>query len=176
MIHLSVGLLEMITSQLFTNISHDFRTPLTLMVGPLKRLIDDTDTDTKSQLKLQGIYRNVNILLQLINQLLDFRKSETGKLNLHASKQDIVEFVEDIRLTMPYTMSYEACKSVGDRETLFFLCPIDIDNEGITGTKLYTKDEVYAFAEKWPEALPDVYYTSVEHLQNSFIPSTATIH
>ncbi|MFB9056130.1 two-component regulator propeller domain-containing protein [Mariniflexile ostreae] len=85
--------------QLFTNISHDFRTPLTLMVGPLKRLIDDTDTDTKSQLKLQGIYRNVNILLQLINQLLDFRKSEVGKLTVSVSEVALIPFIKNIKLS-----------------------------------------------------------------------------
>lgn len=88
----------------------------------------------------------------------------------------MAEFVEDIRNTLPYTMSYEPFKAVGDRETLFFLSPITTDNPAITDVVLYTPQDIYAFAEKWPEVLPQVYYTSVEDLQNSFIPSTATIH
>lgn len=85
--------------QLFTNISHDFRTPLTLILGPLKRLMDDTKGDSILQSQLKGIYRNTNILLQLINQLLDFRKAESGKLKMHFSKNDFVTFVEDIKLS-----------------------------------------------------------------------------
>ncbi|TGV04760.1 hybrid sensor histidine kinase/response regulator transcription factor [Flavivirga rizhaonensis] len=85
--------------QLFTNISHDFRTPLTLIVGPLKRMINNQVGDSYIQNQLTGMYRNASILLQLINQLLDFRKSETGKLLLHVSKNDMVTFLKDIQLS-----------------------------------------------------------------------------
>ncbi|MBJ6368253.1 two-component regulator propeller domain-containing protein [Snuella sedimenti] len=85
--------------QLFTNISHDFRTPLTLIVGPLKRLMDNTKENNYVQSQLEGIYRNTNILLQLINQLLDFRKAESGKLKMHFSKHNMVPFLEDIKLS-----------------------------------------------------------------------------
>ncbi len=84
--------------QLFTNISHDFRTPLTLIVGPLKRILKNDHLDPKIQKQLGGMYRNASILLQLINQLLDFRKSEAGKLKLAASKANIVPFLENIKL------------------------------------------------------------------------------
>ncbi|GAA4232832.1 two-component regulator propeller domain-containing protein [Postechiella marina] len=85
--------------QLFTNISHDFRTPLTLIIGPLKRLIDKNKADEGLQKQLSGMYRNATILLQLINQLLDFRKSESGKLKLMATKRNIVPFLENIKLS-----------------------------------------------------------------------------
>ncbi len=85
--------------QLFTNISHDFRTPLTLILGPLKRLIDKNEGNGSIQKQLAGMYRNATILLQLINQLLDFRKSEAGKLKLSASKRNIVPFLENIKLS-----------------------------------------------------------------------------
>lgn len=85
--------------QLFTNISHDFRTPLTLIVGPLKRMINEKVGDEKIQGRLTGMYRNASILLQLINQLLDFRKSESGKLKLSASKSNIVPVLENIKLS-----------------------------------------------------------------------------
>ncbi|WP_282080406.1 hybrid sensor histidine kinase/response regulator transcription factor [Aquimarina algiphila] len=84
---------------LFTNISHDFRTPLTLIIGPLRRMIKDKSGDDYVQNQLTGMYRNASILLQLINQLLDFRKSEAGKLLIHASKYDMVLFVKNIRLS-----------------------------------------------------------------------------
>ena len=85
--------------KLFTNISHDFRTPLTLIIGPLKRLIDKNQGDSNIQKQLLGMYRNATILLQLINQLLDFRKSEAGKLKLSAGKRNIVPFLENIKLS-----------------------------------------------------------------------------
>lgn len=85
--------------QLFTNISHDFRTPLTLIIGPLKRLIDKNQTNDDLQKQLSSMYRNATILLQLINQLLDFRKSESGKLKLLAGKRNIVPFLENIKLS-----------------------------------------------------------------------------
>lgn len=85
--------------QLFTNISHDFRTPLTLIIGPLKRLIDTNQGNGTLQKQLAGMYRNANTLLQLINQLLDFRKSEAGKLKLSVSSRNIVPFLENIKLS-----------------------------------------------------------------------------
>ncbi len=84
--------------QLFTNISHDFRTPLTLIAGPLKKILDQKMGSSVIQDQLKGVYRNVTILLQLINQLLDFRKSEAGKLNLQPSKQNIIMFLQDTML------------------------------------------------------------------------------
>jgi signal transduction histidine kinase/ligand-binding sensor domain-containing protein/DNA-binding response OmpR family regulator len=83
----------------FTNISHEFRTPLTLIIGPLQRLITQSKNDPQTASQLQIIQRNAYTLLQLINQLLDFRKSEEGRVNLQVSKNDIVSFIEDIKLS-----------------------------------------------------------------------------
>ncbi|MBU3024449.1 hybrid sensor histidine kinase/response regulator transcription factor [Zobellia galactanivorans] len=83
--------------QLFTNISHDFRTPLTLITAPLQRLIEEKKDDPQLHRQLSGMQRNARILLQLINQLLDFRKAENGKLKLAFSKNDIIPFVEDTK-------------------------------------------------------------------------------
>ncbi|MDW5289197.1 two-component regulator propeller domain-containing protein [Formosa sp. PL04] len=85
--------------QLFTNISHDFRTPLTLIIGPLKKMLNEKTGSSSIHNQLSGMYRNASILLQLINQLLDFRKSEAGKLHLHASKNDLVDFLKNIQLS-----------------------------------------------------------------------------
>jgi len=82
---------------LFTNISHDFRTPLTLIIGPLERMIKKKDGSRFIQEQHQTMYRNASVLLQLINQLLDFRKSESGNLKLKASKNNIVSFLENIK-------------------------------------------------------------------------------
>ena len=83
--------------KLFTNISHDFRTPLTLIIGPLERMLKNKEGNSHVQKQHQTMYRNASVLLQLINQLLDFRKSESGKLKLKVSKNNITEFIENIK-------------------------------------------------------------------------------
>lgn len=85
--------------QLFTNISHDFRTPLTLIIGPLERMLAKKMGNSFIQEQHETMHRNASVLLQLVNQLLDFRKSESGKLQLKASKNNIVPFVENIKLS-----------------------------------------------------------------------------
>jgi len=86
--------------QLFTNISHDFRTPLTLIIGSLQRIISGGEKNGDAVRKqLSSTYRNATILLQLINQLLDFRKAESGKLKLRFSKNDITSLINNIVLS-----------------------------------------------------------------------------
>ncbi|GGK48066.1 MULTISPECIES: hybrid sensor histidine kinase/response regulator transcription factor [Flavobacteriaceae] len=85
--------------QLFTNISHDFRTPLTLIIGPVEQLLKQKGSNTFVKRNLETIQRNTNILLQLINELLDFRKSDDGKLKLYASESNIIPFIENIKLS-----------------------------------------------------------------------------
>lgn len=64
----------------FTNISHDFRTPLTLVADPVEQLLADQTLTVDQHRVLALIQRNVNILLRLVNQILDFRKYENGKM------------------------------------------------------------------------------------------------
>ncbi|MBL4746381.1 MAG: response regulator [Flavobacteriaceae bacterium] len=85
--------------RLFTNISHDFRTPLTLITGPVEQLLKIKHSNPSTNRNLETIQRNTNILLQLINELLDFRKSESGKIELYASLNDIIPFTENIKLS-----------------------------------------------------------------------------
>jgi signal transduction histidine kinase/DNA-binding response OmpR family regulator len=74
----------------FTNVSHDFRTPLTLVADPVDRLLGTSDLTDEQRRMLQVIKRNVNILLRLVNQILDFRKYENGKLELTLSRIDFI--------------------------------------------------------------------------------------
>ncbi len=71
----------------YTNISHEFRTPLTLIMGPVKRLLQQYSTLSPAASKhlLHTVYRNSAMLLRLINQLMDFRKLEQNKMQLNAS-------------------------------------------------------------------------------------------
>ena len=76
----------------FTNVSHELRTPLTLILGPAKDLIQQAQ-DSRNQLlesKSKLIHQNANRLLNLVNQVLDFRKAQTDGLDLKVSKTDIL--------------------------------------------------------------------------------------
>ena len=82
--------------QFFTNISHELRTPLTLIIGPLQQIMKG-NTDKKYVEKLNSImYKNSVRLLKLINQLLDFRKAESGSVNLIVTNGNLVSFVGEI--------------------------------------------------------------------------------
>jgi signal transduction histidine kinase/DNA-binding response OmpR family regulator/ABC-type xylose transport system substrate-binding protein len=79
----------------FTNMSHEFRTPLTLILGPLEELLANTKNHSTAQ-SLTLIQKNVFRLLRLVNQLMDFRKIEVEKMKLRASENDLVSFVSKI--------------------------------------------------------------------------------
>src|SRR5207249_2741691 len=80
----------------FTNISHEFRTPLTLILGPLEELLSDTRLNQTVRQSLVLVRKNVIRLLRLVNQLMDFRKIELDKMHLKASENDLISFVNEI--------------------------------------------------------------------------------
>jgi signal transduction histidine kinase/ligand-binding sensor domain-containing protein/DNA-binding response OmpR family regulator len=84
--------------EFFTNISHEFRTPLTLIKGPLDYLLKKGDTLNKKEVNDQYnlMRKNIEFLLRLVNQLLDFRKMDHGKMSLNLSKSNIVEFLKEV--------------------------------------------------------------------------------
>ncbi len=82
--------------QLFTNISHEFRTPLTLILGPVDRLLNSGKQDETDTKQLSLIKNNADRLLRLMNQFLDFRKMESGKMKLNPVSADIVLFCKNI--------------------------------------------------------------------------------
>ncbi len=82
--------------RLFTNISHELRTPISLILGPAKQLSEE-DIDKEQQKKLSNlILQNSTRLFNLVNQFLDFRKAQNGELVLKVSKTDILRFTENI--------------------------------------------------------------------------------
>ncbi len=88
--------LHQLKLKFFTNISHEFRTPLTLILGFTERLMDksiDVSEDDRSTY-YQKIYRNSKVLLNLVNQLLGFRKAEQGKMKIRASKNDLTNYIQ----------------------------------------------------------------------------------
>jgi len=80
----------------FTNISHEFRTPLTLILGPLEDVLSSPKMHFTVKNNLQLVHRNAMRLLRLINQLMDYRKIEGNKMKLGASNNNLGEFVTEI--------------------------------------------------------------------------------
>lgn len=79
----------------FTNVSHDLRTPLTLIAEPVAQLVEASNLTTSQHTLMKIADKNVRILQRLINQILDFRKYENGKLNLHLTEIDFRQTVND---------------------------------------------------------------------------------
>ncbi len=82
--------------EFFTNISHEFKTPLTLILGPLQNLLEIRTTDLKTKESLLIMDRNAKHLYRLVNQLMDFRKADSKQLKVNAVLGDIVDFCENI--------------------------------------------------------------------------------
>lgn len=115
--------LDMMKIRFFTNISHEFRTPLSLILTPVERIIKHAK-DPKEKDQFQMIYRNAKRLLNLVNQLLDFRKMEVQQVKLNASEGDVVKFIDDVvqsfsDISEKKNISLAFKSSVEKLETLF---------------------------------------------------------
>ena len=87
--------------QFFTNVSHELRTPLTLIAGPAEQLLEDGTIRGQHRSMLQMIQRNTRILIQLVGEILDFRKVQNNKatlrLNRFALSDELSTWAEDFR-------------------------------------------------------------------------------
>ncbi|RRQ48620.1 response regulator [Maribacter algicola] len=99
--------------QFFTNISHDFKTPITLIMNPLEEILEELDISNSLRKKLGVMQRNADYLLRLVNQLMEFRKIEVGETKLVATKSNIVHFVREI------TFSFKALASKKNIDLVF---------------------------------------------------------
>ncbi len=91
--------MDKVKTRFFANISHEFRTPLTLIMGPLEEMmagLETAENETGQKRKLGLMLRNSQRLLNLINQLLELSKIESGKMVLEASLQNIIPFLKGI--------------------------------------------------------------------------------
>lgn len=87
--------LDKAKTNFFSNITHEFRTPLTLVIGPLQQMVKAPE-ELISKAPLQNVLRNAKSLLQLINQLLDISKLEAGKMKIEVAKGDIVAYTQEL--------------------------------------------------------------------------------
>ncbi len=84
--------------QFFTNVSHEFRTPLSLILLPANKLFESRDKYPELKLHFENIYYNANRLLKLIGELIEFRKAESDQINLVVSQGDIADFTKQITM------------------------------------------------------------------------------
>ncbi|MGD2085196.1 MAG: response regulator [Candidatus Aminicenantes bacterium] len=86
-----------VKSRFFANISHEFRTPLTLIMGPLEQILSDyRDKDTQLEKRVKLMLRNSQRLFTLINRLLDLSKLESGKMQLKSGRKNIIPFLKGL--------------------------------------------------------------------------------
>jgi signal transduction histidine kinase/DNA-binding response OmpR family regulator len=119
---------DQLKSRFFANISHEFRTPLTLIKGPVKQIMDgEFAGNLKEQCKM--ILRNSDRLLELINQILDLSKLESGETKLKVVKTDIFQYLKGIiltfspladrkKITLKFTSTDKALSGYVDRDKL----------------------------------------------------------
>lgn len=92
--------IEQVTAQkmrFFTNVSHEVKTPLTLILGPLDKMAQDAPPGSAFADDIRIIRKNAERLKRVINQLLDFRKIENNKMDLRVSQIDMVPFIHEVK-------------------------------------------------------------------------------
>ncbi len=110
--------MDMMKIKFFTNISHEFRTPLSLIIDPVNKVLGNTrDPDQKHQFLM--ISRNAKRLLNLANQLLDFRKMEVEEFRYNPTEGDIISIIKEVS---------ESFSDLADKKKIDFKIQAGIDN------------------------------------------------
>jgi signal transduction histidine kinase/DNA-binding response OmpR family regulator len=120
--------LDLMKIKFFTNVSHEFRTPLSLILSPIDNLIKTVESDDQ-QKQLVTIKRNGKRLLNLVNQLLDFRKMEYNELKLSLKRGDLVRFINEVSSSF---------QDVAQQKKIHFL----IESEVCTYTTDFDHDKI----------------------------------
>lgn len=121
--------LDQMKFRFFTNISHEFRTPLTLILMPLESIIKEVK-DTSIKEKLKSVHTNARDLLNLVNQLLDFRKLEMKGEKLNPTLVDLKSFINNINFQFKDSVSAKNIKFVIQNEA-------DIENVYMDENKIH---------------------------------------
>jgi len=113
--------IDQLKSRFFANISHEFRTPLTLITGPVTQLLAGDFADSVKD-KFKMILRNSNRLLGLINQILDLSRLDSGEIKIHAAEFDIAAYLKGLVLSF---------SSLAERKKISL--KLDIQSKNIIG-------------------------------------------
>lgn len=92
----ALGEIDRAKTAFFSNVSHEFRTPLTLMIGPLEETLADTELDAAARSRLETVHRNSLRLHKLVNSLLDFSRIEAGRMQAYYQPTELGEFTSDL--------------------------------------------------------------------------------
>ncbi len=103
--------LNELKSHFFTNITHEFRTPLTLILGPVEELLKIKELPRYAARQVELIQRNAQRLLRLVNQLMELRTVERGKMEIHPQLCDVAVILNDI---------YDSFKTMADSKSIEF--------------------------------------------------------
>ncbi|MGK9118264.1 hybrid sensor histidine kinase/response regulator transcription factor [Olivibacter jilunii] len=136
----------------FTHISHEFRTPLTLIVNPIKDMLFNSNTRDMDRDELTNIYRNSRRLLSLVDKLLLFRKADSGLDELRLARLDIVDLSREVflcfkqhaasrRLDYRFASEVDHIELLGDREKLE-ICLFNLISNAIKFTPEHGQVEV----------------------------------
>lgn len=129
-------------SSFFSNISHEFRIPLTLISGPIEMMKNDIE-DSKIKAQLDVMQQNANRLLTLINQLLDLSKLESGKLELSQEETDIITLVKGVTMTF---QSLAEIKQIGlSVETDLTCLKFSVDHEKLETILINLVNNAFAY-------------------------------
>ena len=118
--------LDLMKIKFFTNVSHEFRTPLSLIMAPVDKILRQIN-DSEIQRQLLLVNRNAKRLLNLVNQLLDFRKMEYQELKLHEKQGDIISFIKDLSYAFTDIADQKNIKFIFDSESDTFYTSFDHD-------------------------------------------------
>ncbi|MBP1612866.1 MAG: tmoS 12 [Bacteroidetes bacterium] len=113
--------------QSFIYISHEIRSPLTLIINPIKKLLKE-DLPPNIEKTIQGVYRNSNRMLGLVDQLLDVRKIDQGKMKLKYRETDLVSFINDVYNIFEIQAQERGISFNFSHQTEFLLAWIDQNN------------------------------------------------
>ncbi len=127
--------LDHLKSRFFANISHEFRTPLTLIMGPVEDLLKTGNTEQFKKI-LPEVHRNSERLLQLINQLLDLSKLDAKKYRINTTREDIIPFLNQI------ICSFNSMAQIKKIDLKFEVDPV-LDKKLLNGeTKFYFDEDM----------------------------------
>lgn len=112
--------------EFFTNIAHEIRTPLSLIIGPLDHLMQTTDIHEKYGEYLSIIEQNYKRLYTLVNQLLDFRKVDTGSYKLNYQTHNLLKLIQEVCIIFEWSIKQQK---------------LTVDTSGIPADVMISMDE-----------------------------------
>lgn len=110
--------LDLMKIKFFTNVSHEFRTPLSLIMAPVDKILSNIE-NTDQKLQLQMVNRNARRLLNLVNQLMDFRKMEVNELKLQQKNGDFIQFIREVSYSFT---------DIADKKSIGFIFDTTVDH------------------------------------------------